>query len=40
MGLFGTSEQDLERAGGLNINLCAGLGLPVFTTTSRVLSGD
>lgn len=31
MGLFGTSEQDLERAGGLNINLWAGLGLAVVT---------
>lgn len=31
MGLFGTSEQDLERAGGLNINLWAGVGLTVVT---------
>lgn len=31
MGVFGTSEQDLERAGGLNINLWAGVGLTVVT---------
>ncbi len=28
-GLLGTSETDLERAGGLNINLLAGVGMVV-----------
>ena len=27
MGLFSTSETDLDKAGGLNINLWAGLGM-------------
>jgi len=31
MGLFGTSSEDLERAGGLNINLWAGAGMAVVT---------
>ncbi|HEX6877676.1 MAG TPA: hypothetical protein VF165_18605 [Nocardioidaceae bacterium] len=26
-GLFGTSDSDLARAGGLNINLVAGMGM-------------
>jgi hypothetical protein len=30
MGLFGTSESDLARAGGLNINLWAGVGMVLF----------
>jgi hypothetical protein len=29
MGLFGTSDSDLARAGGLNINLYAGVGMAV-----------
>jgi hypothetical protein len=29
MGLFGTSSDDLARAGGLNINLLAGVGMVV-----------
>ena len=29
MGIFGTSAEDLERAGGLNINLWAGAGMAV-----------
>lgn len=29
MGIFGTSAEDLERAGGLNINLWAGVGMAV-----------
>lgn len=28
-GIFGTSQDDLDRAGGLNINLFAGLGMLV-----------
>jgi hypothetical protein len=28
-GLIGTSEEELERAGGMNINLWAGLGMVV-----------
>lgn len=28
-GLFGTSDSDLSRAGGLNINLYAGIGMVV-----------
>lgn len=31
MGIFGTSAEDLERAGGLNINLWAGVGMAVVT---------
>lgn len=27
MGLFSTSDSDLERAGGINVNLWAGLGM-------------
>lgn len=29
MGLFGTSEEDLAKADGLNINLWAGIGMAV-----------
>lgn len=40
MGLFGTSGEDLERAGGLNINLWAGAGMAVvaaaFTAWARL----
>lgn len=36
MGVFGTSEQDLERAGGLNINLWAGVGLTAVTAAFAV----
>jgi len=36
MGLFGTSDEDLERAGGLNINLWAGVGLTVVTAAFAV----
>lgn len=28
-GLFGTSDQDVSRAGGMNINLDAGIGMAV-----------
>ena len=28
-GLFGTTDADLERAGGMNINLTAGIGMAV-----------
>ena len=31
MGIFGTSAEDLERAGGLNINLWAGVGMAAVT---------
>ena len=31
MGIFGTSADDLERAGGLNINLWAGVGMTVVS---------
>ena len=27
MGLFGTSDSDVDRAGGINVNLWAGLGM-------------
>lgn len=30
MGLFATSEADLEKAGGLAVNLWAGIGMLVF----------
>ncbi len=40
MGLFATSADDLERAGGLNINLWAGAGMAVvaaaFATWARL----
>lgn len=40
MGLFGTSAKDLERAGGLNVNLWAGVGMLVvaaaFTAWARL----
>jgi hypothetical protein len=29
-GIFATSDQDLKAAGGLNINLSAGIGMVVF----------
>jgi hypothetical protein len=29
-GLFGTNEGDLAKAGGINVNLLAGLGMLVF----------
>jgi hypothetical protein len=29
-GIFGTSEEELARAGGVNVNLWAGLGMVVF----------
>ena len=30
-GLFGTSQEDLDRAGGTNVNLWTGIGLVVFS---------
>jgi drug/metabolite transporter (DMT)-like permease len=30
-GLFGTSEDDLDRAGGTNVNLWTGIGLVIFS---------
>lgn len=36
MGLFGTSAEDLERAGGLNINLWAGAGMAVVAAAFAV----
>ncbi|HEX5984881.1 MAG TPA: hypothetical protein VFY86_00025 [Nocardioides sp.] len=36
MGLVGTSEQELERAGGMNINLWAGLGMVVVAALFQV----
>jgi len=30
MGIFSTSDTDLARAGGLNVNLYAGIGMAVF----------
>jgi hypothetical protein len=30
VGLVGTSEEELARAGGVNVNLWAGLGMLVF----------
>lgn len=36
MGLFGTSDSDLERAGGLNINLFAGLGMVVVAGAFQI----
>lgn len=36
MGLFGTSAEDLERSGGLNINLWAGVGMAVVTAAFTV----
>lgn len=31
MGLFGTNEGDLAKAGGINVNLLAGLGMLLFS---------
>jgi hypothetical protein len=31
MGLFGTNEGDLAKAGGTNVNLLAGLGMLLFS---------
>lgn len=33
MGLFATSEADLDRSGGLAVNLWAGVGMLVFAAT-------
>ena len=30
-GLFGTSQEDLDRAGGANVNLWTGIGLLIFS---------
>ena len=32
-GLFGTTDADLERAGGMNINLNAGIGMAVVAAS-------
>ncbi len=31
MGLFGTSDRDLNRAGGINVNLWAGIGMVIVS---------
>jgi len=31
MGLFATSQQDLDKAGGINVNLWVGIGMLVVT---------
>jgi len=36
MGLFGTSDEALARADGLNVNLWAGLGMVVVAVTFQV----
>ncbi len=35
-GIFATSDQDLKDAGGLNINLTAGIGMAVFAAVFLV----